>query len=123
MDTIMITKQMKSLPIRDIVFACLILATTVQSHAGFEVPGEVPAGPIVLEHGTIHTMTSGTIEDGTLVIEDGKISRLGQADGISPPEGENVTRIDLTGKHVYPGLIDADTTMGLVEIDLSLIHI
>ncbi len=119
MDTIMITKRTQRLTRASLTFAvvCLLLAAPVQSYAGFEVPGETPAGPIVLEHGTIHTMASGTIEDGILVIEDGKITRLGQADGITPPEAENVTRIDITGKHVYPGLIDADTTMGLVEID------
>lgn len=87
------------------------------AEAGFEVPGDAPQKPIILEHATIHPMTSEVIEDGVLVIENGKIAKLGQSDGMKLPEGEDVTRIDLKGKHIYPGLIDADTTMGLIEID------
>lgn len=100
------------------VLCCLtVLFAPRVGFAGFEVPGDAPAGLLILEHGTIHPLTSETIEDGVLVIENGKITRLGRADAVKVPEGDDVTRIDITGKHVYPGLIDADTTMGLVEID------
>ena len=101
------------------IFAPLLVLAwlAASAQAGFEVPGAEPAGPIVLEHATLHTVSSDTIEDGTLVIEKGKIVKLGPSDGVTVPDGDDVQRIDLKGKHIYPGLIDADTTMGLIEID------
>ncbi|MBI1746371.1 MAG: amidohydrolase family protein [Acidobacteria bacterium] len=61
---------------------------------------------------TIHTLTHGDIENGTVVFEKGKITALGS--GLAPPARAKV--IDGQGKHVYPGLIAADTAVGLVEI-------
>ena len=55
---------------------------------------------------------SGPDMAGTLVIHDGKIAALGP--GVTPPDAARV--IDVSGLHVYPGLIDAGTTLGLAEI-------
>ncbi len=85
--------------------------------AGYEVPGKATDATIVLEHATIYPVSSAMIEDGTLVLKDGKIQQLGKASRIRLADEENVERIDLSGKHIYPGLIDADTALGLVEID------
>ncbi len=69
---------------------------------------------IVIRNGRVHTMTeTGTIDGGSVVIADGKITLV--ADGeVHTPRGAVV--IDATGKNVFPGLIDAGTTLGLVEI-------
>ena len=95
----------------------VLLVSLRSVDAGFEIPGELSPDPIVLEHATIHTVSSDVIPDGTLVIEKGKITKLGPADGVSVPADSKVQRMNLEGKHIYPGLIDADTTMGLIEID------
>ncbi len=68
--------------------------------------------PIALRGATIHTMTNGTIENGTIVFENGVITALG-ADVQVPA---NARVVDATGKHVYPGLIDAYSTVGITEI-------
>jgi imidazolonepropionase-like amidohydrolase len=47
-----------------------------------------------------------------LVIDGERIAALGP--GLAPPAGARV--VDLQGLHVYPGLIDANTILGLVEI-------
>lgn len=52
------------------------------------------------------------IERGTIVIRDGKIAAVGTK--VAVPSGAN--RIDGTGLSVYPGWIDAYTSVGLVEI-------
>lgn len=62
---------------------------------------------------TIHPVTSASIERGTLVIADGKIAAMAGEDA-PIPEGAEV--IDATGLHVYPGLIDSFTKIGLTEI-------
>lgn len=61
---------------------------------------------------TVHPMSGPAIENGTVVIRDGKIEAVGA--GIATPSGANV--IDAAGLHVYPGLINAGSTLGLIEI-------
>ena len=60
----------------------------------------------------IYTMSGAPIEDGMIVIRDGKIAAIGKADGIQVPEGFEV----LQAKVVTPGLIDAHCTVGLSGI-------
>src|SRR5262245_51603950 len=52
------------------------------------------------------------IDDGTLVIKDGKIAAVGAS--VEVPSGAQV--VDGNGLQVYPGLFDAVTQMGLSEI-------
>ena len=58
-----------------------------------------------LINGKINTVTKGTIENGTILIENGKIKDLA-ADLVLPDDLET---IDLKGAWVIPGLIDAHT--------------
>ena len=68
--------------------------------------------PIALRGATIHTVTNGVIENGTIVFDNGVITAVG-AD-VPIPAGARV--VDVAGKHIYPGLIDAYTTVGISEI-------
>ena len=61
---------------------------------------------------TIIPVTSDTVSDGVLVIEGEKIAAIGQ--NLEYPADLEV--IDARGLFVYPGLIDARTTIGLSEI-------
>jgi imidazolonepropionase-like amidohydrolase len=66
---------------------------------------------------TVYTMSGPPIEDGIVVIENGKISALGRADQIRVPDGYRT----LTAAVVTPGLIDAHATVGLTGI-LNIEH-
>lgn len=77
-----------------------------------ETPGAPQTQPIVLFGGTVHPVSGPAIERGVVVFDNGKITAVG-TDAAVP---ENAARIDVTGQHVYPGLIDADTGLGLIEI-------
>ncbi|MDW3651340.1 MAG: amidohydrolase family protein [Bacteroidia bacterium] len=68
-------------------------------------------GTFALKNATIHTVTNGT-QTGTLIIQDGKITAMGAS--VSIPAGAE--EIDCSGKHIYPGMIDGGTTLGLSEI-------
>ncbi len=61
---------------------------------------------------TLHPVDAADITNGILLIENGQIQALGP--NVALPE--NCPTISLSGLHVYPGLIDAGTTLGLVEI-------
>jgi imidazolonepropionase-like amidohydrolase len=66
----------------------------------------------VITHAKIVTLAGSPIEDGTLVIKDGKIAGVGAT--VEVPAGAQV--IDGKGLEVYPGLFDPVTQMGLSEI-------
>lgn len=74
--------------------------------------------PIFLVGATVHTVTGETIENGLVSFSEGKIGVVGAADDILPriSLGPDTQIIDLTGKHLYPGLIDTVTHLGLEEI-------
>ena len=75
-------------------------------------PAAKHTGTTVISNATIHTGSGETIENGTVVITDGKIASVGK--NISAPAGATV--INAQGKHVYPGLILPISNLGLVEI-------
>jgi len=56
----------------------------------------------LIKSGTILTVTQGTIENGDVLIRDGKIAEVGK--GLKVPDGAKV--IDATGLFVMPGIID-----------------
>lgn len=90
---------------------CGYLATVVCAHP--EVPGALKDKTIALTGGTIHPVNGSTIEVGVLVFSAGKITAVGE--DVEIPE--DAERIDVSGKDIYPGLIDAASHLGLVEID------
>ncbi len=96
--------------INSILFLAFFLsfAGSVAAHT----PAPPQEGPIAITGGTIHTITQGVIEYGTVLIEDGKIIAVGQE--VELPD--NVRIIDATGKHIYPGMIHGRSTIGLMEI-------
>jgi len=73
-----------------------------------------PAAPVVyaITHAKLITLAGSPIDDGTVVIKEGKIAAIGA--GIEVPAGAQV--IDAKGLQVYPGLFDPITQMGLSEI-------
>ncbi|HEV2349484.1 MAG TPA: amidohydrolase [Terriglobia bacterium] len=68
--------------------------------------------PVVIKGATILTMTHGTIEDGTVVIENGKIAAVGK-DVPSPSDAEV---IDAHGEFVLPGLVDPHSHLGVYSM-------
>lgn len=75
------------------------------------LPGLVAAETLVIDGGTVHPINAAPFV-GRVVINDGVIS----AAGADAPAPEGAATIDATGLHVYPGLFDAMSTMGLIEI-------
>ena len=63
---------------------------------------------------TVHTVSGANITNGTVLITDGRISAVGPSSQVQVPSGANV--VNLSGKHLYPGMIDPSTGLGTVEI-------
>lgn len=88
-----------------LIFAGLALSTHAQSPKG-------KSGTFALTGATIETVTRGTIQNGTVVISDGKITAVGT--NVTIPQGAEV--IDCKGKFIYPGMIDGGSILGLSEV-------
>ena len=69
-------------------------------------------GTYAITNARIETVSDGTIENGTIVIQGDRIIAVGK--NVTIPEGAEV--IDGTGLHVYPGMIDSGTSLGLTEV-------
>ena len=76
------------------------------------VSAQSQKGTFALTNARIQTVTKGVIERGVLVIRDGKIAAIGP--DVSAPT--DATVIDCNGLTLYPGMIDAGTQLGLVEV-------
>jgi imidazolonepropionase-like amidohydrolase len=73
--------------------------------------GEAQQNSYAITGGTVVTVSGATIENGTVLVQDGLITAVGA--NVTIPQG--VERFDASGKFVYPGLIDAGTGLGLQE--------
>ena len=71
-------------------------------------------GTLAITGGKLLTVSRGAIENGVLLIVDGKITAVGEAGKVAVPS--DATVVDAHGLTVYPGLIDPDTTLGLTEV-------
>ncbi len=66
---------------------------------------------LAIKGGKIYTITKGVIDEGTILIENGKIKSVGKS--VKVPEGAEI--IDAKGKVVMPGLVEAHCHIGIYE--------
>jgi imidazolonepropionase-like amidohydrolase len=71
--------------------------------------------PVAITGGKLMTVSHGTIENGVIVFVNSKISAVGATGSVTIPQDAQI--IDATGMTVYPGLIDSETNLGLVEVE------
>jgi len=84
------------------------------------LPSPIPshgAETLVLTGATVHTVAGATIVRGEVLVQDGKIKGVYDANQptryIAPT---NATKLDLSGLHLFPGMIALDSSLGLREI-------
>lgn len=100
---------MKTLSILVAALVCLCVARAGDG----QIPAKPQDHPIALVGGTIHTISGPLIENGIILLDKGKITAVGT--NVDLPQGTE--KIDVSGKHIYPGMIDARSQIGLTEID------
>src|SRR5882724_4076089 len=76
------------------------------------VPANPPNEIYAIKNVKVVTGTGKTFNSGVIVMENGKITAVG--DNVAIPRGAQV--IDGGGAFAYPGMINANTTLGLLEI-------
>ncbi len=70
---------------------------------------------LAFKGGTVLTVTRGVVEDGTVLILNGKIAAVGR--GITIPDGVEV--VDIKGMYVMPGIVDSHSHVGFVMDDIN----
>ncbi len=94
----------QKLPVRLLTLGALLaLVPFAAIHVKGQAQTAAQAGIVALRGGTVLTVTKGTIENGTVILRDGKIAAVGA--NLSIPAGAQI--VDTTGQFVTPGLIDA----------------
>jgi imidazolonepropionase-like amidohydrolase len=116
-DTTRMSKHFKVQFIKKIVMKKIFISITLLtamfvSRAQDNVyPASAQTQTIALTNATIHIGNGQVIENGTIVFSNGKIVEVGTSANTS---GAKV--IDCKGKHIYPGLIECESDLGLNEI-------
>ncbi len=116
-----IMRSLKTFSTKNIfIFSVCIMLLNLNISVLAQIP--TPVKPqqkeISIVGATIHIGNGEVIENGTITFSNGKITFVGKtSDTKISTEKENI--IDATGKHVYPGLIAPNTTLGITEIEAA----
>lgn len=94
------------------VFVCLLSIGSLLAQQ-VEAPASKQTQTYSIKGATAHLGNGKVIENSLIKFSNGKLTFVGSANGAS---AEGVV-INAEGKHVYPGFIAVNTSLGLVEID------
>jgi len=95
--------------------ATRLLAAALTAVASLTLPLGAQGDVILVRGGTIHTAAGAPINNGSVLIQAGKIVAVGT--NVSAPAGARI--IDATGKSVIPGMIDNHSHIGAKSTDLN----
>lgn len=80
-----------------------------------QTPAPKQSKAVTIVGATAHLGNGETIKNSLIIFEDGKITQI--MDALTTKMQYRGTIIQADGKHVYPGFIAPNSTLGLVEID------
>ncbi len=93
------------------LIGCVFATTTISAQETMS-PAAAQKETIALTNATIHVGNGQVINNGTVVLKNGKITEVS---GQASTAGAKV--IDCLGKHIYPGLILTASQLGLIEVN------
>jgi imidazolonepropionase-like amidohydrolase len=70
---------------------------------------------VAITGATVHPVSRALIPNGVVLIREGRIAAVGTAAEVQVPQ--NARRVDASGRHVYPGMIDPLTAVGIIDIE------
>lgn len=95
------------------IFFTLYILVSAMVLAQRPNPAPAQKNPIAITNATIHTATGTVLNNASIIFENGKITQI---NGSIP---RNAEVINAQNKHVYPGFILVNNTLGLVEISAT----
>ncbi len=100
-----------------VAFYYLIIVAAMPLQAQIPAPGKKQDKSILLLNGYAHLGNGKVIENSAVGFKNGKITLVADARTIKINPQDFDTIIHIEGKHIYPGLIAPNSTLGLVEIE------
>lgn len=100
---------------RKIYIIVFVLGLSIHTKA--QTPAKKQTKSILILNATAHLGNGQIIENSAIGFKEGKITLVTNAKLIKLSNDAYETTIDATGKHIYPGFIAPNSTLGLVEID------
>jgi imidazolonepropionase-like amidohydrolase len=101
---------------RNIYKLLLLFCASLQINAQ-QIPAPKQTKSVLILNATAHLGNGKVIQNSAIGFKDGNLTLVADATTIRLAADAYDTTIDATGKHVYPGFIAANSTLGLVEID------
>ncbi|MBW8049953.1 MAG: amidohydrolase family protein [Cytophagales bacterium] len=98
------------------IFLIIQTLFVLQLYAQVPTPAKEQTKPMILTGGTAHLGNGKVIENAAVGFERGKITIVADAAKLQIDKSKFEV-IDVTGKHLYPGFIAPNTTLGLRDID------
>jgi len=86
-------------------------------HTKAQTPAKKQTKSVLILNATAHLGNGQIIENSAIGFKDGKLILVADSRLIKLSKDTYETTIDATGKHIYPGFIAPNSTLGLVEID------
>lgn len=96
------------------LFLWLLALMTVSGFSQVPTPAKPQETPVLLVGGTAHLGNGEVIENSAIGFARGKLTIISTAPEAGQPSGYEI--IDIRGKHVYPGFILPNSTVGLSEV-------
>jgi len=91
----------------------LIILLSILLHFG----GNAQHNKVLLLHGNLHPGNGEVLPSAAIGIKDGKIVLIKNSLAFTYDKADWDTIIDLNGKHLYPGFVAPNSTLGITEID------
>lgn len=101
---------------RKIYIIAFVLGISIHTKAQ-HTPAKKQTKSVLILNATAHLGNGQIIENSAIGFKDGKITLVADSKLIKLSKDAYESTIDATGKHVYPGFIAPNSTLGLVEID------
>lgn len=95
---------------------CTLFA--ISANAQKPTPAPIQSQRILVMNGIAHLGNGKVIQNSTIGFVNGKLTLVADATLIKLDKSKFDKIIDAQGKHIYPGLIECNSTLGITEIDL-----
>jgi imidazolonepropionase-like amidohydrolase len=99
------------------IYTTLLVFVITISIQAQQMPARKQSKSVLITNATAHLGNGKVIENAVIGFKNGKLELVADATLIRIDMSAYETKIDATGKHVYPGFIAPNSTLGLVEID------
>ncbi len=86
------------------------------AHAQTAQPAPAQTGSLLITGATLHRVSAPPLVRGQMLVEAGRIVAIAAEGAPLPTPRGALTRLALDGQQLYPGLVAANTQLGLVEV-------